>query len=418
MEEITSNKQNKTPLIHKAITVFTIAIIAAGTIVIYNMHKNLSLLEEMVELRENMIDDAGEFGEIQALAGEIKAIYDKYGIAEDIDYEVCSDSALKGLINGTGDIYSYYFSPEEAIERNADMTEQQSGIGVNTVYEPGIGCYVVGVFSNSGAEDAGIQRGDYLLSANGINIIEDGYDAFISALSGEVGTKVEVIYLRNNTEVTAEVIRGNYTSSSVEFTDIEGVAYIKIESFTYKTSSEFIELMDRLNSSGYEDYIIDLRNNPGGPLDTVIDMVDYIVPSGLIFRSEGKDKAYNMEFYSGPEEFSGNIVILTNNGTASASELFTQSLIDFDKATVIGDKTYGKGTVVTEYKLSNGGSLVISTAKYYTHSGTCIEGVGITPDIEASLSEDAAKVYYKLSYEEDTQLQAGLRFFRENEQGK
>ena len=412
MKDEHKDEKTTTSLVHRVVTIIAVVLIIANVYIIYGLYTNMNLLNNMLDLRTEMVDNIGEFGELQAMAGEIKAIYDEYGIVEDIDFDKCSDLALKAIALGTGDVYSGYFSSEESDERNNERTEEQFGIGVKIVYEQDNGCYVTNVFANSGAEAAGIKKGDYLIKADGISVIDKGYETFVDAIAGEEGTEVNITYIRDGVESTIPVTRGDFTSSSVTFDDIDGIAYIKIDSFTYKTNSEFTEIMDSLKTSGYEDYIIDLRNNLGGSLETVVDMVDYMVPSGLIFRSEWKDPSANMEYYSGPDEFTGNLVILTNNSTASASEMFTQSLIDFDKATVIGDKTFGKGTVVTEYNLSNGGTLVVSTARYYTHSGTCVEGVGITPDIEVSLDEEASKIYYKLSYEEDTQLQAGINFFK------
>lgn len=390
--------------------VLTVAMLAVGIGLCVQMFFTIRALNELAGLKEGMIDNLSTFGEMQTISSEIKAIYDEYGITEDIDFDKCSDMALSFFVLSTGDKYGTYSSPEEAEEKLNSREENQSGIGVKITLEDA-GCYVVRVYDGSGAYNAGIKPGDYIIEADGHSVLDEDYNDFINYISGEEGTYVDIKYIRDGSEYTVSVLRGTYNTPSVTYEIIDNIAYVKIDSFTYRTNTEFKETMTNLDELGYDDFIIDLRYNLGGILDSVVDMVDFMVPSGLIVKTEDKNGNIESEWYSDEDEFDANIVVLVNDNTASASELFTQSLKDYDKATVIGETTYGKGTVVSEFELSNGGTLTISTAKYYTASGTCIEGVGVEPNIEIKFTDEQKYTYYKIPLSEDIQVQRAIEFF-------
>lgn len=392
--------------------IMIVAILILEMIFAYQLMTVTAKLSDAVGISSEYYNSLGDMDRMADVATEIKALYESQGITEDIDYEQCIDTALTYFVAATGDKYARYASPEEYTERLNELKEESVGIGVLIYYEDNKGFYVTRVFEGSPADEAGILVGDYIVSADGVAVTDDNASTFAKDVAGKPGEPVEIGVNRNGENITFSIVRNNYNTYSVSYDMIGSTAYIKIDSFTYNTDEEFIETMDKLSSQGITDYIIDLRNNTGGVAETVINMVDYMVPEGLIYESIGKSGIGNSKFYSDEKEFNGNVVILTNGLTASASELFTQCLRDYDKAVVIGENSYGKGTIVNEAQLKNGGSLLFSIGKYYTQSGTCVEGDGIAPDIEVSLDDGEDAIYYKLPYNEDNQIQSALDYLQ------
>lgn len=358
----------------------------------------------MLQHRENR----GELDNIASIMEEIQSIYDSEYIGEEIDKEKLEDYALLGFTLGHEDKYGYYMSPSESKEQADTRKEKLVGIGVMVVYEENKGYYVSKVYEGSPAEKAGIQIGDYLTSADGYSIDEVDKDEFIDIVKGEAGTKVDIEVSNEKENKQVEVERQDVRAKSINSEIIDDTAYIQISSFTDYTDDEFIDTMNEMIKSGYTKFIFDLRNNTGGSADSVIAMLDYLLPEGLIARFEEKNSNDNTEYYSDKNEVNADMVVLVNRATASASELFSKALQEYDKATIIGTNTFGKGTVLSTYTLSNGGTLTLSTAKYYTISGEEIEGSGVTPDIEIELPSEKERILYKLGFDDDDQIQKAL----------
>lgn len=391
-----------------------IVILTCGIGLVYMSNLTVQI-KDLEEYRISLIENYSELEELYTTASEIKTLYEKYGITEDIDFEYCTDVALTYFTNATKDTYGTYLRPEDTETFKNKQDEMLVGIGVQVVYEEGKGSYVSIVYDESPADKSGIRVGDYLVKANGIHFKDADYLGFIDMIKGEPGSSVEITYTRDNKEYTVQVVRENVSTHSVRHSEIDdNTAYLKIDSFTFYTNTEFKDAMTHYKNRGFENYIIDLRDNTGGVLDTVVDMIDFMVPEGLIVKTVGKTDESYTEYYSDSLEFNGSIVVLVNEYSASASELFVQSMKDYNKATVIGEQTYGKGTVITQYELENGGTLVLSTALYYTKSETAIEGIGVTPDIKVSLTPEQKKTYYKLPLSDDPQFQMALRQFEKS----
>ena len=210
--------------------------------------------------------------------------------------------------------------------------------------------------------------------------------------------------------VDYEVINTGEYDSSVD------IGLITIDSFTEYTDEEFKEAIEYFKSVGISDYIIDLRGNTGGTASSVIECLDYCLPEGLIVEFRAKQEHDNKSYYSDSSEVDGNFTILVNGATASASELFAQAMKDYGKAKIVGVTTFGKGTVLSTYGLSNGGTITLSTAKYYTISGHELEGNGVEPDYEIDLTLDDKYILYKLPISEDEQMLKAIEVA--NEQAK
>ncbi len=365
----------------------------------------VTLLSQFIFANNNAND---EVTEIKNLIDEMQVIYNQKYI-NDTDKERLTNSTLAGFAYGHGDRYGYYSSPRMATENENDRHERLVGIGVEIVYEENKGCYVIDTFEGSPAEESGIKTGDYIVGVDGESASDLSREEFINKILGESGTTVQIEVESNNKNKSIEIERTDVKNKSVTSQELtDNVAYLRIKSFTEYSDEEFIEELEKYKKQGYSKYIIDLRDNHGGVAETVISMIDYIVPEGLIAKFISKDESDNQIYNSNAQEFDGEIVILVNKTTASASELFTQVLRDYNKATIVGEKTFGKGTVISTYMLSNGGTITLSTAKYYTKSGYEIERNGIKPDKEVVLTEDEQKISYKIPLLEDRQVLAGL----------
>ncbi len=358
-------------------------------------------------------------------------------IAETIELEKITtvDEATTAFIDAylhvMGDKYAYYYDAEAYKDYQQDVEGEYAGIGVSVTMTEDRYIEVLNVFSESPADKVGILPGDILIEVNGEDIVELGYYKTIDMVRGEIGTSVNLTVDRDGERLSFDVVRDKVTEITVEYEmKDDGVGYIRITSFDSKTYSQFVDAYTSLEEQGAKGLIFDVRNNPGGTLDSVVAILEYILPDGPIVHMEYKNPANNYTIssvkdcspffhlynsYYKNHEINLPMVVLTNGNTASAGELFTSSLNDYDAATVVGVKTYGKGVGQRGFSLTdeNGepdGSVVTITYFYYAPPySENYDGVGIEPDILAELPLDAQnKNIYKLTEEEDTQLKSGV----------
>lgn len=406
----------------------------------------------------NMQNNSEDIEQAANIMNEIKDLYDNNYIGverENADSISTVDGVLSAYAYSLGDKYGFYMSPENSKEEESKRREELVGIGIEVVYEQDKGYYVTKAYKGSPAEKAGVSKGDYIISADGIKVTEVGPTEFLNLIKGKPGTEVSLGILKaseadklgdnwvsnkiedesiqsgNDTSEgtgadtviideshleSESMVRGEVQMASVSFEVLKAgeynldkdIGYLKIDSFTEYTDEEFKEAIESLNSQGIYKYLVDLRGNSGGAAPSVIEMLDYCLPEGLIVEFKAKNEKENKVYNSDKQEIQGDFVILVDSGTASASELFTKALKDYNKAVVVGETTYGKGTVLSTYMLSNGGTITLSTAKYYTISGDEIEGVGIKPDYEVILSPEDKNELYKLSRDADEQFMKAI----------
>ncbi len=323
---------------------------------------------------------------IDSIFGIVNTYYAGDASAEDM-----INSAMKGLIDGVGDKYAQYYTAEEFTQAMQKVEGNTfSGIGVvGTELDDGyIG--LLQVYTGSPAESAGLKRGDTLKKIDGMDIAEIGYDSAMKALRGEEGTNVEVTYLRDGAEKSVTITRAAISTPTVAYRMIDEenkVGYIYIASFQMSTAQQFLDAIDILLEDGMERLIIDLRYNGGGDVDTTCVMLDRLLPEGTLVSMIGP--GYSEVETSDAENYLNiPIVVLANEYSASASEIFIGALKDFGAASVVGTKTYGKGVVQRFYDVGDGSYVKLTVAKYYTPNGTCVDGVGITPDYEVELDAD------------------------------
>lgn len=323
----------------------------------------------------------------------LEHFYDKIDLT---DEKELTDAVISCYVEAVGDDYSVYRTAVEDDEYTTDMSGNFTGIGVVVTYNQIDDTITVNeVYIDSGAEDAGILPGDIITKVDGTPVTEIGYNKTINAVRGEAGTRVNITVDRNGTELTFSVERKLVVEQSVRYSvDENKIAYVRITSFKGNTFDQFKVAIDEIEKLGAKGVIYDLRSNSGGYLSAVVSMLSYIAPKDTQIVSFSNN--YASPIYS-PYSHVYNIptVVLCNEYTASAGELFTSAIRDFetmgclDKVTIIGKTTFGKGIMQSTAAFTDGSSITLTVAYYNPPSGENYHGVGITPDIEVELTEDA-----------------------------
>lgn len=313
----------------------------------------------------------------------IDSVLDEY-YYQDIDDEDKVESLYKGLVESAGDDYTVYYTADEYEEFQVTTMGTYAGIGaVLSQDKTTMEITIKNVYEGSPAEEAGLQIGDQIISADGYMASDYELSDFVSYVRGDEGSTLEMTYVRDGQENTVTVTRANITVPSVSYQMLDNnIGYVQITEFSTGTLEEYEEAMADLMSQGMQGVIFDLRANGGGLVDSVTAILDDILPEGTTVYMLDKDG--NRVDYTSDEDTKLDIpiTVLTSEYTASSAEIFTGAIQDFDYGTIIGTQTYGKGIVQTTIPFSDGSALKVTTATYYTPNGTCIHGVGITPDVE------------------------------------
>ncbi len=341
---------------------------------------------------------------------EVHALLEKYYVGE-LDEETMLLNALAVYAASTGDPYTQYLPKEYADSYIDGEYTEQKGIGVRVTYsDDPVGIYISYVFPDSPADKAGLKKSDVIVSIKGIAVTEENYSEIIDTIPGEEGTSLELEVLRNGIKRKITAVRGSFTVESVEYTMLEtapDIGYIRIDGVATNTADEFKNAIKKLEGLEAKKFIFDVRDDGGGYLNVITDILDMLLPEGPIVRwttPEGKEESNQSD---AKQIIKAPFAVLVNGNTASAAELFAAALRDYKLATLVGETTYGKGVMQTLFPLKNGDTLKITTAYYYPPFGDNYNGVGLKPDVEVSLPEN--EVYFTVTEEEDTQLQAAIK---------
>ncbi len=327
----------------------------------------------------------GKYNEIMKMIGE-----DPIATVEP---EEISDAELKEIVSNIGDPYAEYYTADEYKELEKRLMGDYVGVGIGVVQD-GENVVVMTIFDDTPAAEAGIMEGDIIISVDGK--APANVDDAVSMITGEAGTKVKVTVKRGDETLDFELTRQKIETDSIVYDVLEGqpeVGYINIASFIKGTDDEFKMAVKDLQSKGCKKFIIDLRDNGGGITESSIEIADYLLPACKIMSENAKDGSETV--YNSKESSADlDMVILVNGNTASASEILTAALQDNKAGTVIGTKTYGKGVTQMLHKFSDGSAVKLTVTEYFRPSGETVNGVGITPDIEAegeAVLEEALK---------------------------
>ena len=349
-------------------------------------------------------------------------LYARYYVGE-IDIDEVAEGAAEGIVAYMGDKYGDYHNAEEYAEIMEGYSGEFAGIGVSVVLNYDYyAIEILQVMNNSPALEAGLQPNDLIVKVGGEDIVSVGYNEAINRIRGEVGTEVTLTIARGDDysevfDVTLTRRKVEEESVTYELIGIDGlfrpIAYVRVLDFNHLTPDQFIDAVGEcIGEHKVHGFIFDLRDNGGGELNAVVTMLDALLPEGPIVRiqyKDGEEKVYE----SDARYIDEPIVVLVNGNTASAAELFTAALRDYGKAIVVGETTYGKGTVQSLIPFSDGSAVRVSTSMYLPPFSDNFEGIGVKPDVEASLPDEYKNVnLFKLAHENDAQLQAALGLYK------
>ncbi len=332
----------------------------------------------------------------------------------DYDSQLLWDNIYRSLIISLGDDYGQYLTADEFNSLTDSADGEFVGIGVHAVRDIDTnGVYIFGVMPNSPAEKAGVKNGDIIVSVEGIDATEDNYYTMLDKIRGEEGSDVSFKILRGDERIDFKVTRADVASENVIYEKLsDNVAYIRMLSFADETvSEEFTRKIALAQNEGCDKFLFDVRNNSGGYLNEICDVLDILLPEGPIINivdSKGNKKVQ----YSDANCINGKMAVLCNNSTASAAELFTAALMDYSLAQSVGTKTFGKGTMQTTSVLPDGSAIKVSTAFYNPPNNQSYDGVGINPNYEIQLPEKWEGKFYQMPKSEDTQLQKALELLK------
>lgn len=402
MYEDRSNKRTG-----KIITFILILIIGTGAFFLGTVYGSLNS-EEIIDNGTPVVGDSS-FDKLYEVRDVINSQY-----YQDIDQDALVEGAIKGMVNSVGDPYTVFFNAEEYKEFNDDGDGNYVGIGVIVgIKEDRI--VVITPFEGSPAFKAGLRSGDFITKVEGVEYTGTELDKAVSVIKGEEGKPVTLTIMRNGEEQDITIVRASITIVNVESEMLEGdIAHVTMLQFSNNTAEQVREAMEELRDQGAKGYILDLRGNPGGFLDEAVDVASLFVEKDktILYTLDKYDQKKEYRSYGG--SFIGApLVVLIDGGSASASEVVSGALKDYEAATLVGQQSFGKGIVQMVYQVGDGEAVKVTVSSYYSPEGINIHGEGIAPDIEVEIPEDAEM---PLTKENDTQLQKAVEVLREKMQ--
>ena len=343
------------------------------------------------------------YRELDQLAKTVKQNY-----YTDVDENDVMQGAMKGYVAGLDDPYSQYMTDEEYSAYQTDEAGQTIGIGVTVQQNEDGYLQVVSVSDDSPAKDAGIQADDVILKVGEDDVAELGYAGAVAQVRGEAGTTVTLTIQRGDQTKELEVERRSMDVITAQGKMLDGnIGYIRISAFKGNTPEQFQAIFDQLVQDGAKALVFDLRDDGGGLVDALEQILDPLLPEGDIAIATYRDGTTKTLVKSDAEECNLPMTVIVNGNTASAAELFTASLHDFGKASIVGTQTFGKGIMQVTQTMPGGGALTLTVATYQTTKGECYHKVGITPDEIVEPGEDAID-YDNPDPEKDPQLKKAI----------
>lgn len=328
----------------------------------------------------------------------------------EVDNAEMAEGIYAGLVYGLGDVYSRYYTADEYAQETASTDGAYAGIGVSIQKNKNGGVQIAECYEGGPGADAGLQIGDVITAINDTDVTDMELSDVVSLIRENKDKTIVLTVFRENEEKSREI--------SVDVTDVElpsvfgemldkKTGYIQITQFTGVTPQQYKDMFDELKDKGMERLVIDLRDNPGGLLTSVCDILREILPEGLIVYTEDKYGNREEETCDGKHQLDMPLAVLVNENSASASEIFAGAVQDHEVGTIVGTTTYGKGVVQELRQLSDGSAVKLTVSNYYTPNGNSINKVGIKPDVEVKLASELLNKD-EITHEEDNQLQKAL----------
>lgn len=353
-------------------------------------------------------EDASSEEKLSVLKGLIGENY-----IGDVDEEALEEGIYKGYIQGLEDPYSVYYNEEETKDLYETTEGEYSGIGavLSQDLESGV-ITLVQIYEDSPAAKAGLKDNDILTKVGDIEVTGMDLSEVVTYIKGEKGTDVDLTVLRGEDaeEITVTATRDTVEAQTVKYEMLEGqTGYLSVSEFDSVTYAQYEEALNELTAQGMTGLIVDLRNNPGGNLNTVCEMLDLVLPKGTIVYTEDKDGKRETATSDDEHQINVPMVVLVNGNSASASEIYAGAIQDYGIGKIVGTQTYGKGVVQQIFDLGDGTSVKLTIAEYFTPTGRNIDGEGITPDVEVEYEAD------ENNPEADNQLEKALEVMKEEQ---
>lgn len=354
-----------------------------------------------VYIQSDAVTDSDGIGsEVEGKLNAIDSVLESFYFG-DVDDETAKDNIYKAYLSSYGDKYTMYYTADEYKALKESTNGKFYGIGAVCQLSGEGGVLLVDVYDNGAGYQAGLRSGDRVVNVDGRDITDMELSSAVALIKGDKGTSVTLEVIRGTERLTFSAVRDAVEAKTVSYTLLDNnIGYLSISQFEEVTTKQFKAAVEDLQSQGMKGLVIDIRNNPGGLLDTVVGMLKYMLPDGLIVYTE--DKQGNRKEYKGQDndEFNLPLAVIVNGNSASASEIFAGAIQDYGKGTIIGTQTYGKGIVQTVKPLTDGSAIKFTIAKYFTPKGQDIHGKGVTPGMVVEYDTDA---------DVDTQLDAAIK---------
>jgi len=337
----------------------------------------------------------------------------KKDYVDEVDQAEIMDSAINGVLQSL-DPYSAYMSPELFKEMQTDTRGEFGGLGIEIGMESGV-VKIISPIDDTPAAIAGLKAGDYIVKIGKEQVQGKSLMEAVKLMRGPVGSSIDLTIRRKNVKkplefkITRKIIEIQSVNSEVISKD-KNLGYIRLKSFNENSEKQFLKSLKKFEkNSKIKGYVFDLRNNPGGLLTQAINITDFFLNDGEIVSTKGRNASETRKFFArkGDEIKGKPIIVLINNGSASASEIFAGALKDHKRAIILGESSYGKGSVQSIIPLRNGGGIRLTISKYYLPSGKSISDVGVTPDIFIEENEDG----FKIKSDKDNQLNYAIKLF-------
>ena len=328
---------------------------------------------------------------------------------DDVDQSEAMDAAINGVLQSL-DPYSSYMSPDSFKDMKTETSGEFGGLGIEVGMEHGV-VKVISPIDNTPASKVGVKAGDYIVKIDDIQVQGKSLTEAVDLMRGPVGSDIKITVRRRGEKnaLTFIITRDIIKVASVKSKIIdEKTGYLRLTSFNENSSDQIEDKIKEFNKNNkVENYILDLRNNPGGLLSQAIKISDFFLDNGEIVSTKSKRKYENRKWFAKKGDIlnENTLIVLINYGSASAAEIVAGALQDHKRAILIGESTYGKGSVQSIIPLKNDGAIRLTVSKYYLPSGKSISDVGVTPDIEVSENTDD----FKLNTETDNQLNYALK---------
>ncbi len=365
----------------------------------------LNLLITSASSKNDLYEKIDLFGEV------LENIKEEY--VEDIDQSKIMDSAINGVLQSL-DPYSAYMSPELFKEMQTDTRGEFGGLGIEIGMEAGV-VKVISPIDDTPAQKAGIKAGDYIVKIGEEQVQGKSLMEAVKLMRGPVGTSINLTVRRKNIKrplefkIVRKIIEVKSVNSQI-ISEQKNIGYVRLKSFNENSDNQFLKSLKKFeDNKNIKGYVIDLRNNPGGLLTQAINIADFFLDDGEIVSTKGRKVSETRKFFArkGDEVKGKPLVVLINNGSASAAEIFAGALKDHKRAIILGENSYGKGSVQSIIPLRNGGGMRLTISKYYLPSGKSISEVGVTPDILVEESLDD----FEINSKQDNQLNYAIKLF-------